>query len=78
MLAVTQVRTPDELQDIYKDLLKLKNSLKGSIQSLQTSTIDLKAEEKTVKSPNPSRNSLMKSQSSSLQLSNSTRRANFP
>ena len=30
MLAVTQVRTPDELQSIYKELLKLKTMMSQS------------------------------------------------
>ena len=31
MHAVTQVRTPDELQSIYKELLKLKSMVAGSV-----------------------------------------------
>ena len=31
MHAVTQVRTPDELQSIYKELLKLKTMVAGSV-----------------------------------------------
>ena len=33
MHAVTQVRTPDELQSIYKELLKLKTMVAGSVSS---------------------------------------------
>ncbi len=33
MHSITQVRTPDELQNIYKELLKLKNNVMASFQS---------------------------------------------
>ena len=32
MHSVTQVRTPDELQNIYKELLKLKNFVASSFE----------------------------------------------
>lgn len=34
MHAVTQVRTPDELQNIYKELLKLKTMMSGSFAKI--------------------------------------------
>lgn len=36
MHAVTKVRTPDELQNIYKELLKLKNLVSASFESKKT------------------------------------------